>query len=310
MKKVTNIIVSVIMIVSAIVIIFFGNKFYNTIENNKAKPWFQTGNQSENFQKFVIALYNNYYIYEDSTIVFDIHYENTDIYMIKPGEDDNDNSKISVIDGFDIEEEIYNLDRSFQRRFANILLKKNEVIFYNSYTGNQLIYSFDGENPDNLFQTKKLRFSKYNDNWYSYFEPYNSQREWRKINIFNLFVLIMAIILCIVITIIQLVTSKKKKTNKKFSLILALPILSILFIVQSMYFISHNTYYKYNNLCIYGKDISEVEEKYGELSFVSTKSDNSGYAGYSIDRVGDMYLMYFDSKGTIYKITTGVGPGG
>lgn len=280
--------------------------FSGTEEKDSINSWFTSNEYGIAFQNFSESLYKNYYSGDNSPVALDIKYKNIDTYLILHGNDED--SGIDRIDEFDVNEMFYQLDRSLSRRFFNISIIQDEVIFYDHYTGNQLIYSITGSEPENsLFLSKKLRFTKYNDNWYSYFEPFKEQSEWRKTVLFVLADIFVGIIISVAVFFIVHLNKKEKTFNP---LALSIITLTIMFLITLSYLFSHWTYYKFNNFKIYGKNIEEIEAKYGENLFVYKESDNSGYAGYPMNFVGKMYLMHFNEKGIVYKINTGVGPGG
>lgn len=55
------------------------------------------------------------------------------------------------------------------------------------------------------------------------------------------------------------------KIRKKAFKIVIIIILLIVVVLVSLYFISHSTYYKYNDWWIIGNSYKDVEEKYGEF---------------------------------------------
>lgn len=306
MKKVLNIFLSILIILIVCLIAYTIVFFSGTEEKDSINSWFTSNEYGIAFQDFSESLYKNYYSGDNSSVVLDIKYKNIDTYLFLRGNDED--SGIDRIDEFDVNEMFYQLDRSLSRRFLNISIIQDEVIFYDEYTGNQLIYSITGSEPENnLFLSKQLRFTKYNDNWYSYFEPFKEQSEWRKTVLFVLADIFVGIIISLALFFMVHLNKKEKAFNP---LALSIITLMIMFFVTLSYFISHATYYKYNNFFIDGKNLDEIEAKYGECSFVHLKSDNSGYAGYQMNSVGKMYLMHFNEKGVVYKINTGVGPGG
>ena len=310
MKKALNIFLSALVVLIVCFIAFKTIYFRGTEEKDRINSWLTSDEHGIAFQQFSDSLYKNYYSGNDYTVAMDISYNNSDTYLIKQGNDEN--SEIEEIDGFDINSMFYQLERCLStRRFHNIIIKKDEVVFYDDYTGNQLIYSLTGKEPEgNLFISKKLRFTKYNDNWYSYFEPFKDQSEWRKTVLFVLADIFFLIIISLLVFLTGHAIKKNKKEKSFNPLLLSIITLTILFLIAMSYAISHSTYYKYNDFKIYGRNIEEIEAKYGNCSFIHIRSDKSGSAGYSMNIIGEMYLMYFNEKGTVYKIDTGVGPGG
>ena len=306
MKKVINVFLSVLIVLIVCFIAFNIIYFSGTEEKDSINSWVSNNEYGIAFQDFSESLYKNYYSGDNSPVVMDIKYKNNDTYLILHGNDDD--SGINKIDEFDVDKMFYQLDRILSIRFFGISIGQYEVTFYDEHTGNQLIYSLTGSEPENnLFLSKKLRFTKYNGNWYSYFELFKNQSEWRKTVLFVLADIFVGIIISIAVLYIVHLNKKVKSFNP---IALSIITLTMMFLITLLYFISHSTYYKYNNFIIGGKNLDEIEAKYGECSFVHKDSDNSGYAGYPMNNVGEMYLMYFNEKGIVYKIGTGVGPGG
>lgn len=96
--------------------------------------------------------------------------------------------------------------------------------------------------------------------------------------------------------------------------IIIIPIIAFLLIGITLFLLSHQTYYKYNDWWVIGKSMAEIEERYGEFDI--ELGSRKGYFIYTDnswvmpDHLDHYYYIKFDENGIATEVSDGVQPGG
>lgn|SRR5574344_1593230 len=104
----------------------------------------------------------------------------------------------------------------------------------------------------------------------------------------------------------------KIKKHKKLMIILS--VVSLLMIAIGLFYISHSTYWKYNDWWIVGKHIDSVEKRYGKFDI--NKDHLKGYYIGKDDSIvmpshlEQYYWIEFDDDGIVTKVYLGGPIGG
>lgn len=126
------------------------------------------------------------------------------------------------------------------------------------------------------------------------------------------------LILIFVIFLINLIICIKNKKSKANTIkIIAADVIAA--VILTLFNMSHDNYYKYNDWLTIGKDIRWIEQKYGEFDIGSVNDNKSGRVGYFIyddegpimpDHLDHYYYIEYDENGIVKKVYEGSRPGG
>lgn len=139
---------------------------------------------------------------------------------------------------------------------------------------------------------------------------------WYLLMIYGLIILLL--LTTIIIFLIKLIIAILKKQSLKTSVI-SLTISIILLTLIIVFYLSHSTYYKYNDWYILGNNISKVQEKYGTFDFGKYQKGKKGRVGYYIytdngpimpDHLDHYYYIDYDEDGVIYNVQDAPQKGG
>ena len=113
-----------------------------------------------------------------------------------------------------------------------------------------------------------------------------------------------------IISVILIIKRKHKRKSIKLPTIsLGVSILFLLILI--LFFVSHSTYYKYNDWSILNSNINMVQQKYGNFDLGIVTPNKAGKVAYYIytdngpimpDHLKHYYYMEYDVWGVIYNV--------
>lgn len=126
--------------------------------------------------------------------------------------------------------------------------------------------------------------------------------------------LIVGILICTILFIIHRIKKQSIRT-----IIISIAAEAVLLLSVIIYYMSHSTYYKYNDWSILQSNIHMVEQKYGEFDLGEVRDNEKGRVAYYIyidngpvmpDYLKHYYYMEYDEWGIIYNVYEACQPGG
>lgn len=130
--------------------------------------------------------------------------------------------------------------------------------------------------------------------------------------------LVFGVLLFFIFFFILLIVKKKKHCSIKIEIFLLVTNIFLFMLVQ-LFFLSHATYYKFNDWFVLHSNIKVIVDKYGKFDAGFLQDGESGMIGYYIytdngpimpDYQKHYYFIYFDENGDVYKVMDTIGFGG